>query len=196
VIQSALALYQGSLRRPSLTAFCLDYSGSMEGPGEQQVRAAMTFLLTPAEASKALVQWTPKDKMHVFIFTNRVESDREGTGAPQSQADLLDFVDQQHAGGGTDMYSCLTAATQWIEAQPDRSAYLPAIMVMTDGRSEGDEPGFEQVWHGGDPIPVFGVTFGDADATQLDHLATLTRARVFDGRKDLQGAFRAARGYN
>src|SRR5262249_47173871 len=33
VISHALTLYQESLRRPSITAFCLDYSGSMSGTG-------------------------------------------------------------------------------------------------------------------------------------------------------------------
>src|SRR5262249_3012051 len=101
VIQAALSLYQDSLRRPSLTAFCLDYSGSMEGAGVTQLTQAMHFVLTPSEASKALVQWTPKDKLHVFIFTNTVVSDVEGTGAPDSQAKMLDFIDRLSAGGGT-----------------------------------------------------------------------------------------------
>ena len=197
VIRAALALYQESLRRPSLTAFCLDYSGSMGGQGENQLRQAMTFLLSPLEASQALIQWTPKDKIHILTFSNTVMDARDGNGTVQSQADLLDFVERQHANGGTDMYSCLIDAVRWIEAQPDRANYLPAILVMTDGRSEGNPGGFEQVWQNeADGVPVFGVTFGDADASQLDNVAKLTRARVFDGRKDLQGAFRAARGYN
>jgi Ca-activated chloride channel homolog len=196
VIQRALVLYQEALRRPSLTAFCLDYSGSMQGDGEKQLEEAMSFLLTPAEASKVLVQWMPKDKLHVFTFNGHVIDDLEGDGTPASQQKLLSFVTAQSADGGTDMYSCLTQAAEWIADQPDRDAYLPAILVMTDGQSEGDVNAFEQAWRRGPPIPVFGVTFGDANETQLDKLATITRARVFDGRKDLQGAFRAARGYN
>lgn len=197
VIRSALALYQESLRRPSLTAFCLDYSGSMAGDGEKHLREAMTFLLSPLETSQALIQWTPKDKIHIYTFTSTVMDDAEGNGTVQSQADLLAFVERQHADGGTNMYSCLTDAVRWIEAQPDRGDYLPAILVMTDGRSDGSPGGFEQVWRGeAGGVPVFGVTFGDADASQLDSVAKMTRARVFDGRKDLQGAFRAARGYN
>jgi Ca-activated chloride channel family protein len=95
------------------------------------------------------------------------------------------------------MYACLNDAMNWIDAQPDRGNYLPAILVMTDGRSEGNPGQFEAAWRvEGSGVPVFGVTFGDADASQLNTVANLTRARVFDGRKDLQGAFRAARGYN
>jgi Ca-activated chloride channel family protein len=197
VIRSALALYQESLRRPSLTAFCLDYSGSMAGDGEKQLEQAMTFLLSPLQTSQALIQWTPRDKIHIYTFNGLVNGDREGDGTANSQAELLDFVERQHPDGGTDMYECLNAAMRWIEAQPDRGKYLPAILVMTDGRSEGDPSQFEAAWRvEGSGVPVFGVTFGDADASQLNTVANLTRARVFDGRKDLQGAFRAARGYN
>jgi Ca-activated chloride channel family protein len=45
-------------------------------------------------------------------------------------------------------------------------------------------------------VPVFSIMFGDANQTQLDSLAELTRARVFDGKTDLIGAFKNAKGYN
>ena len=38
--------------------------------------------------------------------------------------------------------------------------------------------------------------FGSADPTQLEDLAELSNARVFDGREDLVGAFRSVKGYN
>ncbi|HWT99316.1 MAG TPA: VWA domain-containing protein [Terriglobales bacterium] len=196
VISHALVLYQESLRRPSITAFCLDYSGSMSGAGESQLKDAMRFVLTPEEASQALVQWTPKDKIKVIIFTDQIEGMIDGTGAKDSQSNLLSFVDGHQAGGGTDMYKCLQQAEDWINSQADHDAYLPAILVMTDGKSDGDAAGFQRIWSGNPAIPIFSITFGDADQSQLDTLATLSRARVFDGKKDLRAAFRAARGYN
>ena len=45
-------------------------------------------------------------------------------------------------------------------------------------------------------IPVFSIMFGDADETQLEELARLTNARVFDGRENLTEAFRSVKGYN
>jgi Ca-activated chloride channel family protein len=196
VISHALTLYQESLRRPSLTAFCLDYSGSMMGAGEKQLKEAMRFVLTPSEAAQALVQWTPRDKIKVIIFTDAVIGSTEGTGEAGSQSGLLKFVTSHEAGGGTDMYACLREAESWINSQPDRDAYLPAILVMTDGRSDGNEAAFRDLWHNNPAIPIFSITFGDADQTQLDELAKLSRARVFDGKQDLRSAFRAARGYN
>jgi Ca-activated chloride channel family protein len=38
VIRKALELYQAALRKPSLTALCLDFSGSMENLGEGQLQ--------------------------------------------------------------------------------------------------------------------------------------------------------------
>ena len=77
------------------------------------------------------------------------------------------------------------------------ATYLPAILIMTDGRSDGDSAGFMAQWNAVSPhVPVFGITFGDAEKSQLDTLAAQTSARVFDGAADLAGAFRAARGYN
>jgi Ca-activated chloride channel family protein len=95
------------------------------------------------------------------------------------------------------MYACANRAMDTIRETPNLGSYLPAIVIMTDGRSEGDKPGFYSRWKAIEPhVPVFGITFGDADKTQLDELAKATSARVFDGASDLAGAFRAVRGYN
>ena len=197
VIRQALDLYQTALRKPSLTALCLDYSGSMEGNGEQQLEGALDFVLTPERASEVLVQWSPEDRILVFPFDTDVRNRLEATGDPVAQQALLDETKQNSADGGTDMYSCAVEALTAIAATPDLGKYLPAIVLMTDGKSEGDSNGLLDVWRGITPrVPIFGITFGDADKTQLDSIANATSARVFDGRNDLAGAFRAARGYN
>jgi Ca-activated chloride channel family protein len=197
VIRQALDLYQVALRKPSLSALCLDFSGSMQGDGEQQLQAAMRFLLTPQEASQVLVQWSPDDRIIVLPFDGGVRDGFEATGDAEAQAALLAEVVDERANGGTDMYACASDALRRIAAAPDRADHLPAILILTDGRSEGDAQAFLDQWRRVEPhVPVFGITFGDADKTQLDALAAATSARVFDGRGDLAGAFRAARGYN
>jgi len=68
---------------------------------------------------------------------------------------------------------------------------------MTDGKSDDHLQSFLTRWRDAkSEIPVFGITFGDADARQLEKLAEATRARVFDGTKSLTEAFRTVRGYN
>lgn len=197
VIQKALDLYQEALRKPSLTALCFDFSGSMEGNGESQLQAAAQFLFTPEKASEVLVQWTPSDRIIVLPFDGTVRDSFEASGDDAGQQQLLTAVGAQRASGGTDMYACAQQALQKIEATADVSKYLPAIVIMTDGRSDGGPDMFLDAWRKAPMrVPVFGITFGDADKSQLDSLATATSARVFDGGSDLAGAFRAARGYN
>ncbi len=197
VIEQALNVYQEALRRPSLTGICLDFSGSMQKSGEPELKKAITALLTPEQATAQLIQWTPSDQIVVVPFNDRVESVYEGSGKPEDQARLLASVNRHYADGGTDMYSCAVEALHRMAQKRGGGEFLPAIIIMTDGRTEGSAGQFESEWRksGGD-IPVFGVTFGDADVSQLDAMAKLTGGRVFDGGKDLTGAFRATRGYN
>lgn len=195
-ISAALTLYQEVLRRPSLTAICLDFSGSMQGTGEDQVQRAMATILTPSEASKSLIQWTAVDRILILPFDGRVRTVMSGDGTPASQARLLSEVQQQKADDGTDMYACAEKAMEEMQPFLKSGQYLPAIVIMTDGRSD-QHNGFNEKWAGeGHALPIFGVTFGDADKSQLDELAKLTKARVFDGKANLANAFRSVRGYN
>jgi Ca-activated chloride channel family protein len=195
VIGRALTLYQEVLRRPSLTAICLDFSGSMQGDGETQLKAALAKLLTPADATQSLIQWTPSDHIIVIPFDSDVRWVQQGDGSPASQATLLAAVQKEEAGGGTDMYACAEKAFDTMTPYLGQDN-LPAVVIMTDGRSE-ERPDFPQTWRTkGRQVPIFGVTFGDADPTQLNSLADLTQARVFDGHANLTEAFRSVRGYN
>jgi Ca-activated chloride channel family protein len=197
VIRQALDLYQAALRKPSLTALCLDFSGSMQGDGERQLQQAMQFLFSPERTSEVLVQWSPADRIVVIPFDGATRDTYRGTGAAADQGTLLSEVSHQSADGGTDMYACANTALKEIEKTPNLATYLPAIVIMTDGRSDGDSAGFMAQWNAVSPhVPVFGITFGDAEKSQLDTLAAQTSARVFNGAADLVGAFRAARGYN
>ena len=198
VIQKALALYQEALRRPSLTALCLDLSGSMQGHGEKQLLDAMQFLLTPARTREMLVQWSKEDRILVLPFSDHVLWTATATGDEAEQAGLLAKALELRAEGGTDFYTCGARALAAMKPLLDGGQHLPAIVIMTDGKSQGAMSTFEAAWRAdGRRVPVFGVTFGDsADRSQLDTLATLTGGRVFDGTKSLTQAFRAVRGYN
>lgn len=198
VIQTALNAYQEALRRPSLTALCIDLSGSMKGHGESQLLEAMRFLLTPARTREMLVQWSKQDEILVLPFSDHVLWVASSSGDVQEQAGLLTQTLDLRAGGGTDFYTCGARALTAMKPTLDRGSHLAAIVIMTDGKSQGAPATFEVPWRAdGARVPVFGVTFGDeADRTQLDALAKLSGGRVFDGTKNLTDAFRAVRGYN
>jgi Ca-activated chloride channel homolog len=198
VIQTALNTYQEALRRPSLTALCIDVSGSMQGNGETQLLEAMRFLLTPARTREMLVQWSKQDEILVLPFNDHVLWVTGSSGDEQEQAGLLKQALELRAGGGTDFYTCGARALAAMKPTLDGGTHLAAIVIMTDGKSQGSRMTFEQPWRAdGGRVPVFGVTFGDeADRSQLDTLAKLTGGRVFDGTRNLTDAFRAVRGYN
>jgi len=198
VVATALKLYQEALRRPSLIAYCLDFSGSMQGKGETALKTAMRFVLTPREASLMLVQHGRDDYILILPFDARVRGIHQGRGTEADQARLLAAVENEQANGGTDFYTCALQAMELMAKLPDRANYLAAIALMTDGKSDTKNRDlFLRRWQErGAELPVFGITFGDADRSQLDQLAEKTRARVFDGTKDLREAFRTMRGYN
>ena len=45
-------------------------------------------------------------------------------------------------------------------------------------------------------IPIYSIMFGSADQRQLQDIAKLTNAKVFDGKMNLVEAFKEVRGYN
>ena len=69
---------------------------------------------------------------------------------------------------------------------------------MTDG--EGNVGTFEELYDAykkyNKDIPIYSITFGDANVKQLKKIADLTNAKVFDGRDSLIEAFKEVRGYN
>jgi len=197
VIWDALNLYQEALRLPSLSALCLDVSGSMEGEGIRQLHAAASFLFTPQTTRALLVQWSAEDRIIAIPFSSVPGKAEQGTGVPADQDRLKAWGLQLRAGGGTDMYSCARSALQAMAADLGTGKFLPAIVIMTDGQSQGSPESFLRDWRqDGHRVPVFGITFGDADRSQLERLASETGGRIFDGRSGLVEAFRAVRGYN
>ena len=102
------------------------------------------------------------------------------------------------SGHFTNIYLPVQRALQLIQAEGTENAF-PAIILLTDGKS--NRGSLEDVRSalaatGLEDVPVYGITFGEADVNQLDAIAELTAGRVFDGSKDLVGAFRKAKGQN
>ncbi len=197
VMRAALELYQEALRRPSLTVYCIDFSNDMRGQGEQSVRKAMDFILSRDQAAPLLVQHAPADEIVVIPFGGAERQSIRGSGASADQAWLQDFVMAQQASGSGDFYACAERGLAEITATPNSLNYLPAIVLMTNGKSEDRLQPFLVRWQAiHRDIPVFGITFGDGNVSQLERLAEATRGRVFDGTKSLTEAFRTVRGYN
>ena len=196
VLFQALNLYQTDFKKPSLSIYCLDYSGSMSGKGNEQLVAAMEQLLIQENAEKNFLQ-ASKDEVNVLIFfDDQVLAEYTAVGSGTELEALYDKVESQDTGSGTDMYVAAEEALK-VLSHYDLSQYTPAVILMTDGMSGGSFDAFmEQYQELGEDVPVFSIMFGDADSEQLEELAAATNARVFDGREDLIDAFRKVKGYN
>jgi Ca-activated chloride channel homolog len=200
VVSEALNLYQTAFRKPSLTAYVLDYSGSMAGNGVDQLRKAMRTLLDQRIAKEYLLQASPEDMTIVVPFNSMVMNSFQAQGNdPQVLGDLLAKVEALEPGGGTNMYVATAEAMKMIKSQAESGKYHASVIVMSDGMSESGLPQFNAMLQGtglGKDVPVFTILFGDAKPEQMKALAEAMSGRMFDGRVDVVQAFREAKGYN
>lgn len=196
VLFQCLDLYQTSFRKPSLTVYCLDYSGSMEGEGSSQLVDAMAQVLIQENAARHFLQASQSEVNIVIPFASEPLAAWAAVGNGAELEALYAQVESQPVGGGTDLYAAVAQGLQLLEGY-DLSQYTPAVIVMSDGMSGGSMDGFLAAYERlGQDVPVFSILFGEADPTQLEELARATNGRVFDGREDLVAAFRSVKGYN
>ena len=196
VLFECLNLYQTDFKKPSLNVYCLDYSGSMYGEGNEQLVAAMEQLLIQENARQNFLQASDNEVNILILFNGGVISSYSAVGSGSELEALYHVVESQEAGGGTDMYAAASYGLEMLQ-EYDLSQYTPAIILLTDGMSGGSFEEFEAAYQElGSEVPVFSIMFGDADESQLQELAEYTNARVFDGRENLTEAFRSVKGYN
>lgn len=204
VIREALALYQTELRKPSLTVWLLDVSGSMEGEPIDQLKEAMTLLFDPEAAALNLLQPSTRDVSIVIPFNGAPTAVwRVDGNDPRALAAMAERVRRLRAADGTDVYLAgMQAITELARFHEEGTLfdYLPAVIALTDGASDTvNREAFlgllRQVPFGRD-IPIHAIAFGDADEAQLEELNRATVGRLFDARKDLAEALRSAKGYN
>lgn len=200
VIREALYLYQaGGLRKPSATAYVLDCSGSMKNQGIAELKNAMGMLLDPRQSQRYLLQPSAED-IHIIVpFDSRPRAVMTMTGNdPMALGQFMQKVNNLQAKGGTDMYAGVVRGLQELKNQNSLNDHFPAVILMTDGKSKGNiatlNAALQQAGLG--DVPVYSITFGNADDSQLQEVSRLTSGRVFDGKKDLSKAFRKAKGYN
>ena len=196
VIKKALALYQSELRKPTHTVFCLDYSGSMSGEGEQQLVSAMKYILTEEEASKNMLQFSSKDKISVITFNQEIKNKWNIENGVQTQ-ELIENIENEEPTGMTNIYLATSEALNILKTE-DIDKYNLSIILMTDGLSnKGNFYDVKKLYTNiGRDIPVYSIMFGSASASQLDDIAKLSNAKVFDGRTNLLEAFKKVRSYN
>lgn len=199
VIEEALNLYQTQFKKPSYTYFCLDFSGSMRGNGEEMVKKAMRTLLDQDTARQYMLQSSKEDVVVIMPFSDHVFTKWKVEGNnPPDMDKLLQEAEGLTPGGSTDIYSPVIQAMEDIK-NIDTDKYITSVVLMTDGESNTGKSfrDLQAEWEGlNKDIPVFSILFGNASEKQLNSIADLTRARIFDGKQDLIDAFKKVRGYN
>ena len=200
VVVEALNLYQTAFRKPSLTAYVLDYSGSMSGNGAEQLRKAMRTLLDQRVAKEYMLQASSNDLTLVVPFNSGVIDVFQAQGNdPQVLGDLLAKIEALEPSGGTNMYVATAEAMKRLKAYTESGKYHASVIVMSDGKSEGSLAQFKAMLQGtglSKDIPVFTILFGEAQPEQMQEFAEAMSGRMFDGRTDVVQAFREAKGYN
>ena len=197
VLTEALNVYQTSFKKPSLNIYCLDFSGSMSGTGEGQLKEAMAQILLQENARKNFLQANAGEVNEVVFFDDTIlDVQAAADDSDEALAELNQKVADFQIAGGTDIYRAAAEALE-IASGYDLTNYTPAIILMTDGQSDYNYGIFEEAWNKSEEdIPIFSITFGNADPGQLEELAKISGGRVFDGTKDLTAAFRSVKGYN
>ena len=165
----------------------------------EQLLDAMYLILDQEEAGQYLLQASSREVDAAVLFDDTV-LDMKEVKEPTSEdlMKLYDWISDYPMGGGTDIYNAAIEGLN-ILRQYDLSEYTPAIILMTDGQSNGmsDFDDFKAAYDAaGLDVPVFSIMFGNAEESQLEELAEYSNGRVFDGRDDLVGAFRSVKGYN
>jgi Ca-activated chloride channel family protein len=202
VINDALNLYQTIIKKPSETSYCLDYSASMNGLGEQQRNAAMQLLLDQASAATYFLQAGPADFTAVLPFAQDVLAVTQVTGNdPENLLSLYEWLLNSFGGSSTNIYGCAIEALDGIRAR-GRTDTLPAVILLTDGQHNTGETfrDLQRFYQRNNlTTPIFSIMLGDADIRDLQPIAELTRGLVCDGRGGIDalvGCFKQFRGSN
>ena len=175
--------------------FALDYSGSMNGSGINDLRNAMNYILTD-EAANDLLQFSDEDKIDILPFSSEVYSPWSTNNGTKTDY-LLEQINNMNPNGMTALYPAAAKAIEILKDE-DQNKYSLSVILMTDG--EGNVGSFydlESIFKKyNKDIPIYSITFGSAHENQLNVIANLTNAKVFDGKKSLIEAFKEVREYN
>ena len=195
VIKEALNLYQTELRKPVHVAFCLDYSGSMAGEGIEKLKDAMNYILTEKAASD-FIQFSYKDKIDIIPFASNVRSVWSTTNGSETSG-ILANINNERPTGTTALYPAAIKALEVLKDE-DKNTYNTSVILMTDGLSNvGNYVDLSNYYKTlNTKIPIYSIMFGGAESSQLQPIANLTNAKVFDGKTNLVEAFKEVRGYN
>ena len=167
----------------------------MYGEGITELRNAMEYILDYEEASLDNLQFSKKDKITVITFSSRVTHVWQTLNGKET-INLINNINSFSPNGNTALYDAIIKGFDILNNESDE--YTKTIIAMTDGAvNVGTFSSLRNKYNSlTSKIPVYSITFGSAEEYQLNEIANLTNAKVFDGKTDLLKAFKEVRGYN
>ena len=195
VISKAIAIYIEELRKPTHVVFCLDVSGSMYGDGIAELKDSMNYILNYETASQDNLQFSDTDKITVITFNAKVDKVFD-TKLGKDTNKVIEEINKLDANGGTNIYDSSIKALEILKNESDE--YTKTVILMTDGKSNnGTYYNLKKYYQNNKlDIPIYSITFGSSDESQLEEIANLTNAKIFNGKNGLRRAFTEVRSYN
>ena len=193
-------------RKPATMFFQIDTSGSMRGERLEQLKTALGILsgTSAKNDTERFLAIQPREKLKLVEFSHEVKSTdgyrlTDNGSADKVRRDLDTKIQTLTAEGGTAIYSTLQTTLESAKKEKSDDK-ITSVVVFTDGMNEhGISFRAFKDWYSNNQdvqdIPVFAVSFGNADSDELQELVSLTGGRVFDGNADLTAAFKDIRGY-
>ena len=167
----------------------------MEGNGKEQLTDAMEYILDYNKASKDKLQFSEFDKITVIPFGTKVY-DLWNSNNGHDTSNLINQIKEYDVGGTTALYDAIIEGIDILKDEGED--YTKTIIAMTDGAvnvGSFDSLSNKYIETKID-IPIYSITFGAASREELEEIAELSNAKVFDGKEDLLSAFKEVRGYN
>ena len=208
VIDAVLQAFDNQIRRPADSSFVLDISGSMNGPRIEQMKTALLGLTgLDTSLSGRFARLRERETISLTAFDDTVRPSEIYTlGKDQREATELrirNYISSLQTRGGTAIFTATQAAYQEAVTRRGKDpGPFYSVVVLTDGKNNKglDAQAFE-AWYIALPdaskgIRIFAIQFGEAQADELDKLATLSGGRVFNASKTpLAQVFKEIRGY-
>ena len=174
--------YQGKVN-PTDVILVIDRSNSMTPDMEKMKEAAKAFIDSVD---------TSIHRIGIVVYTKNVDS----YGLSTDKDKLKEYVDCIATGSITNISEAINESINLLKNR--RNNAQGAIVLMTDGASNYNRLDeltrlYKQT---GKDIPIFSIMFGEAEEEQLQDIADLTNAKIFDGKTNLLEAFKQVRGYN
>lgn len=203
VVQALLKAWVSEVRKPAHMVFQIDTSGSMYNNMGNLVNALQTMTGESASTdSERLLALQPREEVKFIEFASDMKSEKSvklddsSTTADYKQLD--DYFNGMSADGGTSIYDVLEKSLDSAKTMKTDDS-TTSVVLFTDGENNGstDFSGFKE-WYESHPeyegIPVYTISFADANSDELQELSDLTGGRQFSA-TDLTSAFREVRGY-